>query len=419
MSTHAASDNTSRHGGPGITTPAGFAAAGGTCGIKPSGAPDLTLIVADRPCTAAGMFTRNKLPGAPVVVSKRHVRRGTARAIVCNSGVSNVSTGEQGLRDAEAMCEATARAVGCDRRDVLVCSTGVIGRPLPIDKILTGIPVLAGQLRRGPDADAHAARCILTTDLVPKTAGCTIRLGGRSVTLAGIAKGSGMIAPNMATMLVFLTTDAAISSAMLKAALRDAVNQSFNRLSVDEDTSTSDSVLLLASGAAGHRTITAPGKALRAFSEALAEVCSNLAYQIVKDGEGATKVFRVVVTGARSTRDADRVGKAVVGSPLIKTAVHGGDPNWGRLVMAVGKSGAACRFETLGITIGDIAVYRRGAPVSLDAAAAERLERTMQARDITFTIDLGLAKGPRAGSATWLGCDLSREYIAINADYTT
>ncbi len=399
----------------GITSPVGFLAAGGTCGIKPSGAPDLTLIVADQPCTAAGVFTRNKLPGAPVIVSKRHVKRGVAQAIVCNSGISNVSTGQQGLRDALAMCAATAKVVGCAARDVLVCSTGVIGKPLPIDKILAGIPRIADQLHAGPDADAHAARCILTTDLVPKQAGTRVNIGGKRVTVAGIAKGSGMIAPNLATMLVFITTDAAISAPMLRAALKHAVARSFNRISIDEDTSTSDSVLVLASGQASHRRITAAGKAFDAFRKALGQVCEDLAYQIVKDGEGATRVFRVVVEGARGERDADRVGKAVVGSPLVKTAVHGGDPNWGRLVMAVGKSGAACRFESLAITVGDVPVYRRGAPLPLDEATAARLDAAMQQPEVTFTIDLGMGKS----SAQWRGCDLSRQYIAINADYTT
>lgn len=399
----------------GITTPRGFTAAGGTCGIKPSGLPDLTLIVSDLPCTAAGVFTRNRLPGAPVIVSRRHVRRGRARAIVCNSGVSNVGTGQQGLRNAVAMCRATAEAVGCEPRDVLVCSTGVIGRPLPIEKILVGIPKVAAELRAGPDADAHAARSIMTTDLVPKAAGLSVRIGGKTVHLAGIAKGSGMIAPNLATMLVFITTDAAISAPMLRAALRAAVKQSFNRLSVDEDTSTSDSVLVLANGSAGHPRIATPGKAFETFARGLARLCGDLAYQIVKDGEGATKVFRVVVKRARSERDADRVGKAAVGSPLVKTAVHGGDPNWGRLIMAIGKSGAACRFDTLTITVADIPVYRRGAPVDHDPASFSRLEAAMREKEITFTLDLGLGRA----TATWLGCDLSREYITINADYTT
>jgi glutamate N-acetyltransferase/amino-acid N-acetyltransferase len=402
---------------PGITRPRGFRAAGGTCGIKPSGAPDLTLIVADGLCTAAGVFTRNRLPGAPVVVSKAHLRSsaGTARAIVCNSGVSNVSTGEQGMADARTMCRTLADELGCAPREVLVCSTGVIGKPLPMGKIVPGIRLLAGQLQQGPDADALAARCILTTDLVPKTAGCTLVVGGKRVTIAGIAKGSGMIAPNMATMLAFITTDAAITPAALRQALRHAVDRSFNRISVDEDTSTSDSVLVLASGAAGHRRITGRNAA---FTDALTRVCESLAYQVVKDGEGATKVFRVVVKGARSAADADRVGRTIVGSPLVKTAVHGGDPNWGRLVMAVGRSGAACRFATLTIGVGDVTVYRRGAPLTLDAAGQARLKATMAAKEITFTIDLGMSRSS-AGEATWLGCDLSREYIAINADYTT
>lgn len=402
-------------GSLGITTPAGFAAAGGTCGIKPSGAPDLTLIVADRVCTAAGVFTTNRLPGAPVIVSREHVGRGRARAIVCNSGVSNVGTGARGLRDARAMCDAVARAVGCERHEVLVCSTGIIGHRLPMDRILPGIAALAGQLQRGPDVDAAAARCIMTTDLVPKSAGRSLRLSGRTVTIAGIAKGSGMIAPNMATMLAFITTDAAIAPATLRKAVKAAAGETFNRISVDHDTSTSDSLLVLASGAAGNARLGRSGRDYDAFAAALTDVCGDLAYQIVKDGEGATRVFRVVVRGARHVADADRVGRTIVGSPLVKTAVHGGDPNWGRLIMAVGRSGAACSFETLILTIGGVAVYRRGAPVALDDARLKQLQAAMRADEVRFTVDLGQGKA----AATWLGCDLSKEYVSINADYTT
>ena len=397
---------------PGITYPLGFRAAGGTCGIKESGKPDLVLIVADKTCTAAGMFTTNKVPGAPVIISKRHVRSGKARAIVVNSGCSNVATGKAGEADALKMCEAVARQVGCAARDVLVCSTGIIGRRLPMNKIIPGIAQLHTKISSGPITDLQVATAILTTDLVTKTSFHTVKIGGKEVRIAGIAKGSGMIQPNMATMLAFITTDAAIAPPMLRAALKAAVSATFNRLSVDHDTSTSDSAMVLASGQAGHAVIRAKGKAFNAFAAALTEVCRELAYQIVKDGEGATKVFRVTIKGAKTIVDADKVGHTITGSPLVKTAVHGADPNWGRLAMAIGRSGAAVNPAKLTITIGSTTVFKKGVNLNADLAP---LEAHMKGSEIEFIIDLGMGKH----EAQWLGCDLSREYIAINADYTT
>ncbi len=399
-------------GPPGITYPLGFRAAGGTCGIKESGKPDLVLIIADKTCAAAGMFTTNKIPGAPVIISRRHVRTGKARAIVVNSGCSNVATGKAGEADALKMCEAVARQVGCAASQVLVCSTGIIGRRLPMEKIIPGIARLYTQVAGGPTVDQQVATAILTTDLVTKTSFRSVKIAGKEVRIAGICKGSGMIQPNMATMLAFITTDGAIAPPMLRAALKAAVNTTFNRLSVDHDTSTSDSVMALASGEAGHPTIRTKGKAFTAFAAALTEVCRELAYQIVKDGEGATKVFRVNVKGARSVRDADRIGYTITGSPLVKTAVHGADPNWGRLAAAIGRSGAAVNPAKLTITIGNTTVFKKGVNLNADLAP---LEAHMKGGEIDFTIDLGLGKY----EAQWLGCDLSREYIAINADYTT
>lgn len=405
---------------PGITAPLGFRAAGGTCGIKKSGKPDLAIILADMPCSAAGMFTTSKVPGAPVIVGKRHLKSGVAQAIVCNSGCSNVCTGRRGIRDAIEMCRLVAAhapsAGPINPHAVLPCSTGVIGKYLPMEKIRAGIAALAPTVSRGPKADEAAARAILTTDLVLKQAYAKVKIGGKTVQIAGIAKGSGMIQPNMATMFAFLTTDAAIVPAALRAALRDAVNVSFNRLSVDHDTSTSDATLILASAAAKNRPITSTKSAdYRAFATAITGLCKDLAYQIVKDGEGATKVYRVVVRGAKSQRDADKVGYTVVGSPLIKCAVHGGDPNWGRLAAAVGRSGAAVRPDRLTIHIGGLCVGRSGFAIELNAAMKKKANALMSAKEITFTIDLGLG----GGETEWLGCDLSREYVTINADYTT
>lgn len=398
-----------------VTQPAGFRAAGGTCGIKPSGKPDLALIVSDTPCSAAGVFTTNKVKGAPVLVSQRHVRNGKARAIVCNSGTSNVATGEQGLRDAEAMCAATAESLGLKTSEVLVASTGVIGHLLPMDKVLPGIETLAPNIQRGKRADADAAAAIMTTDLVPKSALRTLTISGKTVTLGGICKGSGMIAPNMATMLAFITTDAAVAPGSLKTALRSAVGQTFNRVSVDSDKSTSDSVMVLANGQAGHREISTPGKNNALFTEALTELCRDLCYQLVQDGEGVTRLMRVRIRGAASVKDADRVGRSVVDSPLVKTALHGADPNWGRIAMAAGKSDAKLSKDKLSIRIGGHSIYERGQPTKLGLNPPAKLDRAMSAKEVLIEVDLGLGKA----EAEWLGCDLSRDYITINADYTT
>jgi len=400
-----------------LTRPKGFSVASATCGMKPSGKPDLTIIAADKACPAAGVFTRNKVKGEPVKVALRHLRStgGVLRAVVVNSGCSNVATGEQGRRDAVAMCAAVAEGLGCATKEVLPCSTGVIGRHLEMDKLLPGIAAAVPQLARGKQADGGAATAILTTDLVPKAASRTLTLGGKRITLGGVCKGSGMIAPNLATMLAFITTDAAVAPEILKTMLRQATSASFNRVTVDTDTSTSDSVILLASGAAGNRKVTTHGKHYDALLDALTDLCRDLAYQLVCDGEGATKVFRVNVSGARSERDADKVGRSVAESPLVKTAVHGADPNWGRLAMAVGKSGAAVKPEQMSLSVGGVCVFRAGMPTALNAADQRRLAKAMAAYEVRFDIALGL--GP--SGCEWLGCDLSREYIRINADYTT
>ncbi|MEM9916325.1 MAG: bifunctional glutamate N-acetyltransferase/amino-acid acetyltransferase ArgJ [Planctomycetota bacterium] len=409
-----------RHSPTSITVPRGFRAAGGTCGIKPSGKPDLALIVSEVPCATAAVFTTNKVKGAPVLVSRKHVRNGQARAIVCNSGTSNVATGEQGIRDAEAMCATAAKALTegntpIKPRDVLVASTGVIGHRLPMDKVLPGITQLAPQLKAGKKADTAAADAILTTDLVRKSALRQINLGKKQVTLGGICKGSGMIAPNMATMLAFITTDAAIAPGMLKTALRYAVSETFNRVSVDSDKSTSDSVMVLANGLAGNRAIATPGKHFNTFTEALTDLCRDLCEQLIWDGEGVTRIMRVRVNGAASVKDADRVGRSVVDSPLVKTALHGADPNWGRIAMAAGKSDARLHKNKLSIAIASHDIYTQGQPTKLGLNPPAKLAKAMAAKEVVIDVDLGLGDV----SAEWLGCDLSREYIHINADYTT
>ncbi|MEM9109758.1 MAG: bifunctional glutamate N-acetyltransferase/amino-acid acetyltransferase ArgJ [Planctomycetota bacterium] len=403
-----------------VTVPRGFFAAGGSCGIKESGKPDLCLIASDRRCTAAAVFTTNQFKGAPVLVGRRHLAgRGyhQAQAIVCNSGNSNVATlaagGEQHAID---MCKAAAEVVGCDPHSVLPASTGVIGRPLPIERVLQGITALKPAMGRGEDHDTAAAQGIMTTDLVEK---CTLQpfeIDGKPCHIGGIGKGSGMIAPSMATMLIFLTTDAAISAKVLHAALQRANAASFSRISVDSDTSTSDTIYVLANGAAGNDLINEPtGGAFDAFTAALTAACRDLAEQVVVDGEGATRTFEVHIKGMASIEDADRVGRAVTNSPLVKTAIHGCDPNWGRLVMAAGKAGVELDPARFTVKIQGVTVFENNTPTVTEEDPLAELSESMKADRVVIELD---ARRGDAG-CTWLGCDLSRQYIAINADYTT
>ena len=397
-----------------ITAPKGFRAAGGTCGIKTSRRPDLALIVADAPCRATAVFTTNQVAGAPVIIGREHIRSGRVQAIVCNSGIANVATGKRGLADARRMCRAVANAIGCRPEHVLPNSTGVIGEPLPITKIVAGIDKLAGKLAGGPDADAAAARAIMTTDKNPKAALRRVRIGGRIVRIGGIAKGAGMIAPNMATMLAFITTDADIVLPRLRAALREAVNAdaSFNRLSIDSDTSTSDTVTLMASGQAGNPMIRARGCHERLFADALIDLSRDLSYQIVSDGEGVTRVIRCTVEGAKTDDDAMRVARTIIDSPLVKTAVHGSDPNWGRIAMAAGRSDARIDLKAMAIGIGNVTVYRNEQPTRFDLA---RVQRLMRQDEVALTVRIGRGKG----RCVMLGADLTRAYVTINADYHT
>lgn len=403
-----------------VTVPQGFLAAGGCCGIKKSGRPDLALIAASQPCSAAALFTTNQFKGAPVLVGMKHLNDrgfGTAQAIICNSGNSNVATlAAGGYEHAVDMCKAAADVVGCDPHDVLPASTGVIGRPLPIAKITEGIRKLKPDLGQGEAYDIAAAQGIMTTDLVEKATLQSAVIDGKTIHIGGIAKGSGMIAPSMATMLVFVTTDAAIEPAVLHQALTQANNASFNRISVDSDTSTSDTVYVLASGAAGNEPITEPsGDAYDAFTAALTAACRDLAEQVVVDGEGATRTFVVEVTGTRTEAEADMIGQAVTNSPLVKTAIHGCDPNWGRLVMAAGKAGVELNPDTFTVSIQGVTVFENNTPTVTEEGPLAELSAKMKADRIEIKIDAQL--GP--ASAKWLGCDLSRQYIAINADYTT
>ena len=393
----------------GVATPRGFRAAGISAGIKASGNPDLMLLVADAPAQVAAVFTTNKVIAAPVIVSKEHIARsgGMARAIVVNSGCANACTGDQGLRDAREMTAEIARLVGCPVEQVLVSSTGVIGVNLPMAKVRAGLPAAFAAL--GADQGPAAARAIMTTDLSPKESAARISLGGREATIGGMAKGAGMIEPMMATMLGFVTTDAAVPPALLDRALREAVDQTFNAITVDGDSSTNDCVVLLASGASG---ATVDESSYGTFVAGLTAVCRELALAIVRGGEGATKLVTVNVTGAASSAEARKAAKVIANSLLVKTAIHGGDPNWGRLICAAGRAGVAFDASRAAVTIGSLVLFKDGQPHDeLAPAAADYLKGA----DLTIGVDLGSGG---ASSTVWT-CDLSAEYVRINADYRT
>jgi len=396
----------------GVTAPQGFGAAGVSAGIKADNGLDLALLVSDRPASAAAVFTINRAQAAPVVVSRDHLSRsgGVARAIVVNSGCANACTGDAGLQVAREMATETARLVGCPVEQVLVASTGVIGVALNIDKIRRGLPVALDAL--AGDQGSLAARAIMTTDPFPKEAAARVTLGGRGVAdivIGGMAKGSGMIEPMMATMLGFVTTDAAVSQPLLDRALREAVNDTFNAITVDGECSTNDCVMLLANGASGANVDEA---SYDAFAHALGAVCLQLALGIVRGGEGATKLVTVTVTGAASAADARRAAKAIANSPLVKTAIHGGDPNWGRLIAVAGRAGVEFELSRAEVMIGSIVLFKDGRPY--DEAAPEAA-MYLESKDIAVSVNLGAG---RASSTVWT-CDLSAEYVRINADYRT
>ena len=395
----------------GVTTPRGFRAAGVRAGIKANGGLDLALLVSDAPAQAAAVFTTNLAIAAPIIVSREHLGRsgGTARAIVVNSGCANACTGDDGLQVARDMAAETARLVNCPAEHVLVASTGVIGVALPIDKIRTGLPAAIGALGTGAEQGALAARAIMTTDPFPKESAAQIAIAGRDVRIGGMAKGSGMIEPMMATMLGFVTTDAAVPGPLLDRALREAVNDTFNAITVDGECSTNDCVMLLANGASG---VAIDDASYPAFVAGLTAVCRELALGIVRGGEGATKLVTVVVTGAASTAEARKAAKAIANSLLVKTAIHGGDPNWGRLIAVAGRAGVAFELSRAAVHIGSTVLFEGGRPY--DEAAPEAAAY-LQGKDLTVSVDLG-AGG--ASSTVWT-CDLSAEYVRINADYRT
>ena len=391
----------------GVTAPLGFRAAAAAAGIKPDRL-DLALLVADAGCAAAGVFTSNLVQAAPVLVSRHHLAGGRARAVVVNAGCANAATGEAGLADARETAEIAARTVGCAPHEVLVASTGVIGVRLPMEKLRAGIAEAGRRLSR--EGGAYAARAILTTDTRPKEVAVEFPNGDATCVVGGMAKGAGMVAPSLATMLAFFTTDAGVEAPLLRRALVLAVGESLNRITVDGDTSTNDCALVLASGARPAPPIDREGPAFDAFRRALAEAARRLAGLLVRDGEGVTRVAEVRVEGARTAAEADRVARTVAESPLVKTALHGGDPNWGRVLAAVGRSGVSLEASRVSIWIGDVHVADAGAAVPYDEAAAAA---AMREDPVRLRIHLG--EGEASG---WMWTsDFSRGYVDINAHY--
>lgn len=406
-----------------ITEVAGFQATGVHCGLKPGDALDLALIVSRQPCTAAAVFTTNRVKAAPVLYDQALLARNATaiRAVVVNSGNANAVTGDQGLTDAWRMAELVAQAVGCEPDQVWVMSTGVIGQSLDMAKVAAGIPHAAGSL--APDGWDDAARAIMTTDTVPKQAVLCVQLSAGDVTVAGIAKGAGMIHPNMATMLSVIVTDAAVPPDLLDRALRHAVGCSFNCITVDGDTSTNDTVLLLANSVSGISIDDPESEDFSVFRDAVTDVATTLAQKIVRDGEGATKFVTIHVRGAPSAGEAKQVAMAVARSPLVKTALHGEDANWGRVLAAVGYSGVEVDPGRIGLWFATggyaeqasgqaLQLVKDGRPHQVDEAVAAQI---LAGQDIDILIDLGLGDG----EATVWTCDLSVEYVRINAHYRT
>ncbi len=393
----------------GITAVPGFLASGIYAGIKKVEKKDLALIFSEKQCTAAGLFTKNEVKGAPVIISQRNIKKGAGQAIIANSGNSNVCTGKQGIKDADEMAALTAKALSIKPNLICVASTGVIGEPLPMEKIRNGIANVVSKISREGGRDA--AEAIMTTDTFLKEKAVQIEINGKAVTIGGIAKGSGMIYPNMATMLAFIGTDAKIASGDLKRALKAAVDKSFNMTTVDGDTSTSDMVICLANGVSGV-SIT-KSKGYKAFQEGLSYVCKELAKMVVKDGEGATKFVEIKIKGAKTFNDAKKIGMAIANSNLVKTALFASDANWGRIMCAIGYSGVRIKDNKIDIFFDNVKMVGNG--VGLGKDAEREATEALKQKEFAITIDLRLGK---AEAALWT-CDFSYDYVRINAAYRT
>jgi glutamate N-acetyltransferase / amino-acid N-acetyltransferase len=393
----------------GVTAAEGFVAGGVICGVRNSGRRDLGLLFSEHECTSAAVFTRNVVKGAPILVTKRAVEAGNVRSVVANSGNANAATGQKGMEDAREMQVLAAEALGVEAREVAVASTGVIGEHLPMANISAGIEGAAAELGRD---GAGFAEAILTTDTRTKVAAVQVEVGGKTVTVGGTAKGSGMIHPNMGTMLAFLTTDAAVEKECLQETLSVVTDRTFNRVTVDGDTSPSDMAILLANGAAGNEPLTVDSADYPAFAEAVESVACSLAKEIARDGEGATRLVEVVVEGADDEASAAALAKAVVASNLVKAAVYGEDANWGRVLTAMGYSGAS--FDPAGVELwfGPVKVFENGEPVPHEEAEANA---ALAAGEVRITASLN---GGDASAVAW-GCDLTYQYVRINGSYRT
>ena len=393
----------------GITAPKGFLAAGIHSGIKPAGQLDLALVVSETPGPIAGVFTKNTIPAAPVILDRQHLKKGVGQAIIINSGNANAFTGTEGLEHARETVHSITKQLAIPKHRVFVGSTGVIGVPLPMPALRKGIPALASQLRKTGHRDA--AHAIMTTDTHSKVIAFQQRIGGKLVTIGGMAKGSGMIHPDMATMLAYLTTDAVIEKKTLQNMLRTVVDQTFNCISVDGETSTNDTVLFLANGLAGNTPIRPNDLAHTKFQELLHQVCHYLAMEICRDGEGATKVIKIQINEATSHKAARKFAHTLATSPLVKTAIFGADPNWGRIIAALGRAGYPLRPDRIVITFNQITIVKDGK--GLGPGIERQVQKIMQRPSFTISVSLGMGKG----TATQWTTDLTYDYIKINASY--
>ncbi len=393
----------------GITAPKGFLAAGIHTGIKRTTQHDLALVVSERPGPIAGVFTKNTLPAAPIILNKKFLKKGVGQALIINSGNANAFTGAKGLRDAQETARLIAKHIAIPTQHVFVSSTGVIGVPLPMPALRKGIPLLTSQLRRSGHQDA--ARAIMTTDTRPKAIALQQTIGGKLVTIGGMAKGSGMIHPDMATMLAYLTTDAVIDQKTLQKLVSAVTDQTFNCISVDGETSTNDSVLCLANGLAKNLAIRPTGRAHTQFRKLLHEACHYLAMEICRDGEGATKTIEIRITGATSSKAAKKFATTLATSPLVKTAIFGADPNWGRIIAALGRAGYPLRPNRIVITFNHITIVKKGK--GLGPLTEKKVQKIMEQPLFTIAVSLGMG----TGTATQWTTDLTYDYIKINASY--
>ncbi|MDD4984559.1 MAG: bifunctional glutamate N-acetyltransferase/amino-acid acetyltransferase ArgJ [Dehalococcoidales bacterium] len=395
-----------------VTTPQGFLAGATYGGLKKKkikGILDLAILSAERSCTGAALFTTNRVKAAPVVLSRQRLQSGRVNAVVVNSGCANTCVGEVGLRDAAEMADLAARNLGISPESVLVASTGVIGKRLPMDLIRTGIK----RINVSRNGGHELARAIMTTDTVPKEAAVSVSSDNGNFVIGGAAKGSGMLHPNLATFLCFLTTDAAVEPEFLRNSLQKAADVSFNMVSIDGDTSTNDMALIMADGMADVRSTISPGDhQAEIFQEALNRICIHLAKGIARDGEGANRIIEINVSGTASLADARQVARTIATSSLVKTAVHGKDPNWGRILAAAGRSGVEVIESRIDLSIGNIWLVKAGCPVSFNEAEVVRI---MDNSEVVINLDLNLGNSK---TTAW-GCDLSQEYVAINSEYTT